>query len=90
MCNFSEKGQKRTKYLKIWAKCTKFENILKKGSLMCATIASMKQLEYALNSESALSEEWVKLWSLVFACGEGRLQEKQAVAWGISKILVGE
>ena len=57
---------------------------------MCATIASMKQLEYALNSESALSEEWVKLWSLVFACGEGRLQEKQAVAWGISKILVGE
>ena len=39
--NFSEKGQKRAtkvkseqkwaKYLKIWEKCTKFENILKKG-----------------------------------------------------------
>ena len=57
MRSFLEKGQKRAKYLKIWAKCTKFENILKKGSPMCATTASMKQLEYALNSESALSQE---------------------------------
>ena len=57
---------------------------------MCATIASMKQLEYALNSESALCQEWVELWSLFFACGEDRLQQKQAVAWGISKILVGD
>ena len=31
---FQEKGRKmskRAKYLKIWAKCTKFENILKKA-----------------------------------------------------------
>ena len=26
-----KKGQVRQKYLKIWAKCTKFANILKKG-----------------------------------------------------------
>ena len=48
-CNFSEKGQNRAKYLKIWQKCTKFENILKKkGSLMHVTTTCMKQLEYAL------------------------------------------
>ena len=29
-------------------KCTKFGNILKKGSLMCATVTCMKELEYAL------------------------------------------
>ena len=29
-------------------KCAKFENILKKGSLMDVTIAHIKQLEYAL------------------------------------------
>ena len=33
--------------MKIWTKI-KFENILKKGSLMHAAIACMKQLEYAL------------------------------------------
>ena len=44
---FQRKGQKRAKYLKIWAKMSKFENILKKGSLVRATIACMKQLEYA-------------------------------------------
>ena len=43
-CDFSEKGQN-----KILGKCTKFENILKKDSLMRATIACMKQLEYALS-----------------------------------------
>ena len=43
-----KKGQKRAKYLKIWGKCTKFENILKKGSLVRATMARMKQLAYAL------------------------------------------
>ena len=44
----ANKGQKRAKYLKIWQKCAKFKNILKKGSLMGATIACMKHLEYAL------------------------------------------
>ena len=43
-----KKGQKGTTYLKIWQKCKKFENVLEKGSLMCATITLMKQLEYAL------------------------------------------
>ena len=33
---------------KSWQKYTKFENILKKGSPICATIACMKQPEYAL------------------------------------------
>ena len=36
------------KYLKILANCAKSEDILKKGSVMRATIAHMKQLEYAL------------------------------------------
>ena len=45
---FSEKKQKMAKYLKIWANCAKSEDILKKGSVMRATIAHMKQLEYAL------------------------------------------
>ena len=40
-CNFSGKGQKKVR--KFGQKCTKFENILKKGSIAC-----MKQLEYAL------------------------------------------
>ena len=107
----------------IWKFGQKFENILKKGSLMCATIAFMKQLEYTLNSEPALSKEWVELWSSFFACGDEaievthlfnhfrwiwsdmpkvmqynkldfldkvRLQQKQAVAGGISKILAGD
>ena len=51
--DFSEKGQKMggEKGQNIWKfgqKCAKFENILKKGSLMRATMACMKQLEYAL------------------------------------------
>ena len=33
---------------KFGQKCTKFENISKKGSLMCATITCMKQLKYPL------------------------------------------
>ena len=44
----AKKQQKRPKYLKILGKGTKFENIGKKANLMCATIESMKQLEYAL------------------------------------------
>ena len=46
--SFQKKNQKMAKCLKIWANCTKFEDILKKGSFMHATIAHMKQLEYAL------------------------------------------
>ena len=50
--DFSEKGHKKGKIEEnIWKfgqKCTKFENILKKGSLMRATIGCMKQLEYVL------------------------------------------
>ena len=45
-CDFSEKGQNIWKF---GQKCVKFENILKKGSLMGPTIACMKQLEYAMD-----------------------------------------
>ena len=49
---FQKKDKKRAKKGKIFENLgknvQKFENILKKGSLMCATIACMKQLEYAL------------------------------------------
>ena len=55
---FQKKGEKRaTKGQNIWKfgqKCTKFENILKKGSLMCLTITCKKQLEYALLKETLL------------------------------------
>ena len=51
-CDFSEKGLKKDKkgknVGKFGQKCTKFENVLKKGSLMRAPIALMKKLEYAL------------------------------------------
>ena len=43
-----KKGKKGQNIWKFLQKCTKFENILKKGSLVPATIACMKQLEYAL------------------------------------------
>ena len=36
---------------KIFQKCTKFENILKKGSLKYATVGYVKQLEYAPTSQ---------------------------------------
>ena len=45
---FHEKGKKGQNIWKFGQKCTRFENILKKGSLMRATIACMKQLEYTL------------------------------------------
>ena len=49
---FQKKDKKRAKKGKIFENLgknvQKFENILEKGSLMCATIACMKQLEYAL------------------------------------------
>ena len=47
---YSEKEQKGQTIWKFGQKCTKFENILKKDSLMHATIASMKQIEYALDT----------------------------------------
>ena len=43
-----KKRQKRQNIWKFGQKYTKFENIMKKVSLMRATIACMKQLEYAL------------------------------------------
>ena len=46
---FQKKGKKAQNIWKFGQKCTKFENILKKGNPICATIAHMKQLEYALN-----------------------------------------
>ena len=50
--SFQKKGKKRAKNGKIFEnfgkKCTKFEVFLKKGSLVRATSARMKQLEYAL------------------------------------------
>ena len=42
---FQKKGKKEQNTWKFGQKCTKFENILKKGSLKHATIACMKQLE---------------------------------------------
>ena len=50
-CDFSEKGGKRAKYFKIWAKMYKIRKYLEKGSLICPTIPHMKQLEYALHSQ---------------------------------------
>ena len=50
-----KKGKKWQKCLKFGQKSTKFENVLEKGSLMRATIACMKQLEYALNIEVNVS-----------------------------------
>ena len=44
--------RKWAKYLKHWAKMTKFENILEKRSVMHATIACMNQLEYVLSSSN--------------------------------------
>ena len=55
--HFQKKGKKVQNISKFGQKCMIFENILKKGSLMCATIMHMKQLEYALNSEPASSQE---------------------------------
>ena len=61
----AKKGQNIGKFRQ---KCAKFENILKKGSLMRATIARIKQLEYALERDfgiipSTLHYLW-DLWKL--------------------------
>ena len=45
---FQKKGKRGPNIWKFGQKCTKFENILKRGSFICATFACMKQLEYAL------------------------------------------
>ena len=59
---FQKKVQKKTKNgqnnWKFGQKCTKFENILTKGSLMCATAACMEQLEYALSYLKYDSSMW--------------------------------
>ena len=47
---FQKKG-KRAKYFKIWAKMYKIRKYFEKGSLICATVPHMKQLEYALHSQ---------------------------------------
>ena len=49
-----KKGKKGQNIWKFGQKCIKFENILKKGSLVQATIPCMKQLEYVLVSPSPL------------------------------------
>ena len=49
---YSEKGQKGQTVWKFGQKCTKFENILKKDSLVRVIIVRMKQLEYALVSHA--------------------------------------
>ena len=51
---FQKKGKKGQNILKFWQKCTKLQNILKKGSLMRATIAHMKQLELALPTSNII------------------------------------
>ena len=43
-----KKGKKGQNICKFWQKCTKFENNLKKGNLLRATIGCMKQPEHAL------------------------------------------
>ena len=50
---FPKKGKKEQNIWKFGQKCTKFENILKKGSLRHATVACMKQLEYAQKSKAS-------------------------------------
>ena len=42
---YEKKGQKRTTYLRIWAKICKFKNILKKGRWLCAIITHNKLLK---------------------------------------------
>ena len=64
---FQKKGKKRAKKGNIlatyWAKLAKFENIMKKGNLMCATITCTKQLEYALIMQWYLAD--CVPWALV-------------------------
>ena len=58
----AKKGQNIGKFRQ---KCAKFENILKKGSLMRATIARIKQLEYALERDFGIIPSTLHyLWDL--------------------------
>ena len=41
----AKKGKKEQNIKRFGQKCRKFENILKKGSLTCASIKCMKQLD---------------------------------------------
>ena len=52
---FQKKGEKGQNIRKFVQKYTKFENILKKGSLMHVFIICMKQLEYAPHGLQSLS-----------------------------------
>ena len=67
-CYFSVKGQN---IWKLGLKCTKFESILKKGSLMHATITRMKQLEYALTgyifTNFPSKNKWQKIYIDIFS-----------------------
>ena len=66
VCHFSEKGEKRAKCLKI---CEKGQpHPLKKGSLMRATIACMKQLQYAQPSKIFGRQPLKNLTGQVFSC----------------------
>ena len=49
---FQKKDKKGQNIWKFGQKCTKFENILKKDSLVRVIIVRMKQLEYALVSHA--------------------------------------
>ena len=72
LCDFSEKAQKKGKTgQNIWKfgqKCTKFGNILKKGSLMHAIITCMKQLEYALFRRDKLLLSIPDCWTSRCGC----------------------
>ena len=61
--DFSEKGQKRAKKGKIFEnlgkKCTKFENILKKGRLLCAIIAGNKLLEKIQADKRSITDRFI-------------------------------
>ena len=56
----------------IFQKCIKFENILKKGSLMYVTITCMKQLEYTLyvswEVHDVKNKLLVELWIIFIIC----------------------
>ena len=87
MCGFSEKESKKgKKWQNIWKfgqKCTKSENILKKGSFICATIACMKQLEYALLFERTHQISYIIYWSISLSPSLSL-----STYWGWSRVLI--
>ena len=66
---FQKKGQKGQNIWKFGQKCAKSESVLKKGSLMRATIACMKQLEYALNTHTQINVCCVHIYYGEKKCG---------------------